>query len=63
MTEVNSNKGIKYSKDGYVKRMQNEAGEFVKDITINGNSYRYNPVYKTYNSIKDNNLLHKSDLD
>ena len=51
---------IKYSKDGYVKRMTNNKGKLVKDITLNGVQYRYNTVYKTYNSVKGNEILHKS---
>lgn len=59
----NVNEDIKYSKDGYVKRMTNEAGKFVKEITIKGKKYRYNSTYKTYNSIQGNDILHKSHLD
>ena len=51
---------ISYSKDGYVKRMTNNAGKLVKDIELDGKKYRYNSVYKTYNSVKGNELLHKS---
>lgn len=54
---------IKYSPEGYVKLIKNEAGKIVKDITLKGNTYRYNSVYKTYNSVKGNELLHKRDLD
>lgn len=51
---------ITYSKDGYVKKIVNLAGKLMKDITINGITYRYNPTYKTYNSVKNNDLLHKT---
>jgi hypothetical protein len=53
---------IQYSPTGYVKKMVNAAGKMVKDITLNGVQYRYNPAYKTYNSVKGNELLHKSHI-
>jgi hypothetical protein len=53
---------IQYSPTGYVKKMVNAAGKMVKDITLNGVQYRYNPADKTYNSVKGNESLHKSHI-
>jgi len=55
--------GAKYSKDGYVKKLSNQNGKLSKKVTVDGKEYKYNPVYKTYNSIKGNELLHKSDVE
>ena len=62
LTEAD-NSNIEYSKDGYVKRALNAVGKTAKEINVDGNKYRYNSVYKTYNSIKGNELLNKSDID
>jgi hypothetical protein len=51
---------VDYSKDGYVKAIRGIDGKLVKEVVIKGIEYRYNPMYKTYNSIKGNELLHKS---
>jgi len=50
-------------KDGYVKKLSNQNGKLSKKVTVDGKEYKYNPVYKTYNSIKGNELLHKSDVE
>jgi len=51
---------VDYSKDGYVKAIRGLDGKLVKEVVIEDVEYRYNPIYKTYNSIKGNELLHKS---
>jgi len=51
---------VDYSKDGYVKAIRDVDGKLVKEVVIEDVEYRYNPIYKTYNSIKGNELLHKS---
>lgn len=51
---------VDYSKDGYVKAIRGVDGKLVKEVVIEGVEYKYNPIYKTYNSIKGNELLHKS---
>ena len=51
---------IDYSKEGFVKAIRDINGKIVKEVVIDGVKYRRNPTYKTYNSIKDNELLHKS---
>ena len=54
---------IDYSKDGYVKAIRGVDGKMVKEVMVNDVLYRYNPVYKTYNSVTGNELLHKNDYD
>lgn len=54
---------IDYSKDGYVKAIRGVDGKMVKEVMVNDVLYRYNPIYKTYNSVTDNELLHKNDYD
>jgi len=49
-----------YSKDGYVKSIRNADGKLIKEIVNGGKKYRYNSVYKTYNSVEGNELLHKT---
>ena len=57
------NEKIQYSKDGHVKKITDpQTGKIEKNVTINGTEYKYNSVYKTYNSIKGNELLHKNDM-
>jgi hypothetical protein len=51
---------VDYSKDGYVKSIRDVDGKLVKQVVIEGVEYKYNPIYKTYNSIKGNELLDKS---
>ena len=51
---------IDYSKEGFVKAIRDINGKIVKEVVIDGVKYRRNPTYKTYNSVKDNQLLHKS---
>jgi antirestriction protein len=51
---------VDYSKDGYVKAIRNIDGKMIKEVVVNGVKYRRNSIYKTYNSIKDNELLHKN---
>ena len=51
---------IDYSKEGYVKAIRNVDGKMIKEVTIDNQLYRFNPVYKTYNSVKNNEILHKS---
>ena len=53
---------LKFSKQGFVKEIRDDFGKLKKEIIINGVLYRRNSVYKTYNSIEDNTLLHKSHL-
>lgn len=53
---------VKHSKDGYVKSIPNDKNKRAKEVTVDGEVYRWNPVYKTYNSVKGNELLHKNDL-
>jgi len=52
--------GVVYSKDGYVKSIRNADGKLIKEIVNGGKKYRYNSVYKTYNSVEGNELLHKT---
>lgn len=56
-------KDAKYSKNGYVKRLVNSKGKLAKSVKVDGKEYKYNSVYKTYNSVKGNELLHKSDVE
>lgn len=51
---------VDYSKDGYVKAIRGIDGKLVKEVNVDGEMYRYNPVYRTYNSVIGNELLHKS---
>ena len=61
---VNETKNIKLSKDGYVKQIHHPmTNKMLKSVKVNGKVYRYNSTYKTYNSVKGNELLHKSDVD
>jgi len=54
---------IKISKDGYVKQIKHPmTDKIMKSIKVDGNEYRFNSVYKTYNSVKGNELLHKNDI-
>ena len=59
---VNFAKGgmVEYSKEGNVKAIRNIDGKMIKEVVVDGVKYRRNSTYKTYNSIKDNQLLHKS---
>ena len=52
------NEGIKYNKDGFVTKMENEGGKVVKDITLDGEKF----VLKgnKYVSKKGGKDLHKS---
>jgi hypothetical protein len=52
--------GVVYSKDGYVKSIRDADGKLIKEIVNGGKKYRYNSVYKTYNSVEGNELLHKT---
>jgi ppGpp synthetase/RelA/SpoT-type nucleotidyltranferase len=52
---------IEYSKDGVVKVVRNIDKKILKEINVNGVTYRRNPTYKTYNSVKNNELLTKKD--
>jgi hypothetical protein len=51
--------GLKYSKNGFVHTALAANGKRAKEVTVDGMVYRYNPVYKTYNSVKGNELLSK----
>ena len=51
---------IDYSKEGNVKAIRDANGKIVYEINVNGELYKYNKVYKTYNSTKDNSLLNKT---
>jgi hypothetical protein len=51
---------VDYSKDGYVKAIRSIDGKLVKEIKVGDDIYRYNSLYKTYNSTKNNELLNKS---
>lgn len=53
---------VHYSKDGYVKSVTLD-GKQAKEIIVNKLLYRFNKVYKTYNSIKGNMILHKYDAE
>ena len=60
---VNEASGVKVSKDGYVKHIKHPmTGKMAKSVKVNGKEYRYNSVYKTYNSVKGNELLDKSNI-
>ena len=60
---VNESSNIKVSKDGYVKHIEDPmSGKMVKSVKVNGKDYRYNSAYKTYNSVKGNELLYKNDI-
>lgn len=51
---------VDYSKDGYVKAIRGFDGKIIKEVKVGDDVYKYNSVYKTYNSTKNNELLHKS---
>ena len=51
---------VDYSKNGYVKAIRDVDGKLLKEVKIGDDIYKYNSVYKTYNSIKNNELLHRS---
>ena len=53
---------VHYSKDGYVKAVSVN-GKKAKEIIVNKLLYRFNKVYKTYNSIKGNMILHKHEVE
>lgn len=55
--------GMKYSKQGHVKFVPTATGKRAKKVSVDGKDYKYNPTYKTYNSVKDNELLHKNDIE
>lgn len=55
--------GIKYGKDGHVKHITGLNGKKQKEVKVDGKVYRYNSTYKTYNSVKGNELLHKNDVE
>lgn len=56
-------KYVTINKNGYVVSVFDNSARRIKDILVGGQKYRYNPVYKTYNSVKGNELLHKSDVE
>ena len=58
LNEEPLNEAIKYNKDGFVTKMENEAGKVVKDITLDGEKF----VLKgnKYVSKKGGKDLHKS---
>jgi len=53
---------IKYSKDGFVEKMVNGVGKWVKNITLDGESFNYNSSSKRYKSKKGGEDLNKSHL-
>jgi len=59
LTEKAHDPGIKLSKNGYVQAIYKPNGKLAKSVKIDGEQYRYNSVYKTYNSVANNNLLYK----
>jgi hypothetical protein len=52
--------GVVFSKEGYVKSIRDVDGKLIKEIVNGGKKYRYNSVYRTYNSVEGNELLHKT---
>ena len=52
---------IKTSKDGYIKAIKKH-NKRINEVIVNKRVYRFNPVYKTYNSIIHNGLLHENDI-
>ena len=55
-------KKYKFNKDGIVKEVREVDGKLLKEITFRGKKYRRNSNYKTYNSVKGNELLTYSDF-
>lgn len=53
---------MKTSINGYVRELRDEDNNLIKEIKVKGSLYKYNPTYKTYNSVTGNQLLHKSSL-
>ena len=56
--------GLKYklTKEGVVKEARDINGKLLKEVINKGKKYRRNSTYKTYNSVKGNELLNKSDI-
>ena len=48
---------IEYSEQGNVKSIKDIDGKRLQEIEINGEKFKYNSTYKTYNSIVNNKVL------
>jgi len=49
-------------KSGYITEVRDGAGKLLKEVTVNGIKFRRNIVWKTYNSIVNNELLHDTGI-
>jgi hypothetical protein len=50
------------SNNGYVNSIKTNRNTIVNNVTVNGIRFRYNHIWKTYNSIVNNELLHVSSI-
>lgn len=53
---------ISTSKNGYISMIKTNRGKMVNTIRVKHSVFRYNKVWKTYNSISNNELLHSSSV-
>jgi len=51
---------VKFSRQGFVRDIKDEFGKRVRCIKVGKEKFTRNNVWNTYNSNKDNNLLHKT---
>jgi len=61
--KVFNGKKFKFSKHGHIIEVRNSSGKLLKEVEVNGETYKRNSVWKTYNSVSGNELLHRRDLD
>ena len=54
---------VTFSKSGIVKEIRNQFGKLAQEVKVGEKIYRRNKISKTYNSVDENELLRKEDVE
>jgi len=54
---------VTFSKSGIVKEIRNQFGKLAQEVKVGEKIYRRNEISKTYNSVDENELLRKEDVE